>query len=117
MHIENKRRLASGVSVITIILLTLLASFLLLFGVGNLIRPDVLESALDQNTLVCLMVIFTGLVSIYAILRPLPGGIMLCFSGLVFFVIVIMNPIAGPVIILGLLSIVRSRLVGKKVSQ
>jgi predicted MFS family arabinose efflux permease len=104
-------------SVITIVLGALLALFLLLFGVGNLIHPDVPDSYLDQNTRVCVMVIFTGLMTIYAIFRPYSGGILLCICALTFFVIVIRNPISVPVIGLGILSVVRGRLQRRKVSE
>jgi hypothetical protein len=103
----NKKDFASGLGVITVLLI-FLSAFLLLFGVGNLVQPDVPDSALGQNTLVCLMLIVTGLISIYAIFRAFSGGIALCFCGLVFFVIVIVNPIAIPVIVVGTLSIGRS---------
>ena len=101
-------------SVITIVLGVLMASFLLLFGVANLINPDVPESYLDQNTRVCVMFILTGLVIIYAIFRPYSGGILLCICALVFFIIVIINPVAVPIILLGVLSIIRGRLNQRK---
>jgi hypothetical protein len=97
-------------SVITIVLGVLVASFLLLFGVANLINPDVPDSYLDQNTRVCVMFILTGLVIIYAIIRPYSGGILLCICALIFFVIVIVNPVAVPAILIGILSIIRGRL-------
>ncbi len=86
-----------------------MASFLLLFGVANLIKPDVPYSYLDQNTRVCVMFILTGLVIIYAILRPYSGGILLCIFALIFFIIIIVNPVAVPVILIGILSIIRGR--------
>lgn len=95
--------------IITIVLLVLLASTLLFFGVANLVHPDVPDSALGQNTLVCLMFIAAGLFSIYAIFRPMSGGVVLCISGLVFFTAVIANPVAVPVILIGALSIARSK--------
>jgi hypothetical protein len=64
--------------IITTILGVLMASLFLIFDVGNLINPDVLDSALDQNTRVCVTVIFTGVVSIYTLFRPYSGGIVLC---------------------------------------
>ncbi len=94
-------------NVITIVLGVLVASFLLLFGVGNLIIPDVPDSYLNQNTRVCIMLILTGLVTIYTIFRPYSGGILLCICALVFFVIVINNPVSIPIILFGILSIIR----------
>jgi hypothetical protein len=95
-------------AVITIVLGVLLASLLLLFGIANLINPDVPDSYLDQNTRVCVMFILTGLVSIYALCRPFSGGILLCLcvAPLGF---IIVNPVAVPVLLFGVLSIMRSR--------
>jgi hypothetical protein len=88
----------------------MVAAFLLLFGVAELIIPDVPDSYLEQNTRVCIMLILTGLVTIYAIFRPYSGGILLCICALVFFVIVIVNPVAVPVFLVGILSIIRGHL-------
>ena len=108
---------SSVLSVITIALGILMAFFLLLFGVANLINPDVRESYLDQNTRVCVMFILTGLVIIYAIFRPYSGGIFLCICALTFFIIVIINPVAVPIILLGVLSIIRGRHNQRKVLE
>lgn len=102
-------------NIITIILGVLMATFLLLFGVANLINPDVPESYLEQNTRVCVMFILTGLVIIYAIFRPYSGGIILFICALVFFVIIINNPVSIPVILVGILSIIRGYLNRRKV--
>ena len=55
-----------------------MALFLLLFGVGYLINPEVPESYINQNTRICIMMIVTGVVAAYAIFRPLTGGVLLC---------------------------------------
>ena len=55
-----------------------MALFLLLFGMGYLINPEVPDSYIAQNTRICVMMIFTGLVAAYAIFRPLTGGVLLC---------------------------------------
>ncbi|MBA4312732.1 MAG: hypothetical protein C0417_08890 [Chlorobiaceae bacterium] len=102
-------------SIITIVLGILVASFLLLIGVVELIDPHVPDNYLNQNTRVCIMVILTGLVTIYAIFRPYSGGILLCICALVFFVIVINNPIFIPIILFGILSIVRGYFNRRKV--
>jgi hypothetical protein len=102
-------------SAITIVLGVLLAAFLLLFGVANLINPDVPDNYLEQNTRVCVMFILTGLLTIYTIFRPYSGGILLCICALVFFVIVINNPVSIPIILFGILSIVRGYLNRRKV--
>ena len=94
--------------VITIFLGVLLASLLLLFGIANLINPDVPDSYLDQNTRVCVLFILAGLVSIYALFRPFSGGILLCLC-VVPLGFMMVNPVAVPVLLLGVLSIVRGR--------
>jgi len=114
MHSSDKGP-SRVLSVITIVLGVLMASFLLLFGVANLIKPDVPYSYLDQNTRVCVMFILTGLVIIYAILRPYSGGILLCIFALIFFIIIIVNPVAVPVILIGILSIIRGRFNRRKI--
>lgn len=55
----------------------LLALFLLLFGLGNLIYPDVPESFIAQNTRICIVMIVTGLVMVYALFQPYSGGLLL----------------------------------------
>jgi hypothetical protein len=104
-------------SVITIAFGILMTSFILLFGVANLISPDVPESYLDHNTRVCVVLILTGLVIIYAIFRPYSGRIILCICALIFFIIVISNPVAYPIILLGVLSIISGRLNHRKVLE
>ena len=104
-------------SIITIILGVLIASFLLLFGVANFINPDVPDSALDQNTRVCVMIILTGLIIIFAIFRPYFGGMILCICALVFFIIIIINPVVIPIILFGVLSIIRGRINRRKVLE
>ena len=87
-----------------IILGVLTALFLLFFGVANLISPEVSESYSDQNTRICLMMILTGIVAVYAIFRPLTGGILLCLFavGLGFvFGGFLHNPITPVVMLLG----------------
>jgi hypothetical protein len=97
-------------SMITIVLGVLAASFLLLFGVANLISPNVPHQYLGQNTRICVMLLSSGLTIIYAIFRPFFGGILVCICGLIFFVVAKNNPLAVPIIFLGMLSIVRGRL-------
>ncbi len=82
-----------------------MALFLLLFGVANLINPDVSERFLDQNTRICVMMIITGFVAVYAIFCPLTGGIILCIFavGLGFvFGGFFHNPITPAVMLVGL---------------
>jgi len=106
---SSKKSSYSLLNIITIILGVLIASFLLLFGVANLINPDVPDKYLDQNIRVCVMFILTSLIIIYAIFRPYSGGILICISSLIFFIIVIINPVVVPLILFGILSIIRDR--------
>ena len=93
-------------SIITIILGILVVIIFLLFGVANLIHPDVPESYLDQNTRVCIGIIIASIIILYAIYRPYPGGILLCIYAIAYFFIV-HNPLVYPIILLGVLSIIR----------
>lgn len=99
--------------IITIILGVPLASLLLLFGVGHLINPDVPDSYLGQNTRVCVMVILTGVVSIYALFRPYSGGFFLFICavalGLIFHGF-FDNPLIIAVLLLAVLSVIRGHL-------
>ena len=100
-------------TVIIIVLGVLLATILLLFGVANLINPDVPSSYLALNTRVCVMMILTGLVSIYALFRPYSGGFFLSICAVVLSFIFggfFRNPITGVVLLLGVLSVIRGRL-------
>ena len=49
-------RASTMMNVVTIIFGLLLTGFLLLFGVANLINPDVPDAYLAQNTRTCLLV-------------------------------------------------------------
>ena len=91
--------------IIRIIVGALMALFLPLFGVANLINPEVSESFLDQNTRICVMMIITGLAAVYTIFRPLTGGVLLCILavGLSFvFGGLFHNPITPAVMLVGL---------------
>ena len=55
-------RTPTAISVIIIILGLLVSGFLLLFGVANLIDPDVPEAYYARNTKVCLMAIVIGVI-------------------------------------------------------
>lgn len=57
-----KIRTSTTISVILIIVGLLFSGFFLLFGVANLINPDVSEEYLTQNTIVCLVACSIGLV-------------------------------------------------------
>ena len=90
--------------IIRTILGVLSALFLLLFGAANLINPEVPESYINQNTRICVMMIVTGVVSVYAIFRPLTGGILLCGSAVglaIIFGSFFHNPITPVVMLLG----------------
>jgi hypothetical protein len=98
--------------VITTILNFLMASLLLPLGIGNLINPDVADSSLNLNTRVCLVVIFTGVVSIYTLFRPYSGGVFLCICAVVlgFVSRVFDNPLSIAILLLGGLSVICGRL-------
>jgi len=108
MH-PQRTTLATVLPVVTIVLGALLAWLLLLFGVGNLINPDVSSDDLARNTLVCVMVILTAAVLICALFRPLPGGIAPCVCAAVL-ILLIPNPIAVPILLLAVLSLPRGNL-------
>ncbi len=97
---------ATLLAVVTITLGVVLAGFLLVFGVANLINPDVYPAYLGRNTLVCVMLILSAAVLVYALFRPLSGGIALFACGVVF-VFMIPNPVALPILLLAVLSVAR----------
>ena len=105
--------------VITTILGVVMASLLLLFGVGNLINPDVAAGYLDLNTRVCVTVIFTGVVLLYALFRPFTGGILLCLCAvaLAFVSQVFDNPLSIAILLLGGLSVICGRLSRRTVPE
>ena len=92
--------------IVLIILGALLAILLLGFGVMNLIYPDVPESYLDKNTRICLMMIFTGLIAVYALFRHLIGGFILSVCALALSFVFngfFRNPITPVVLACGIL--------------
>jgi hypothetical protein len=96
-------------SIITIIFDVLIAFLLMLLGVANLISPEVPDSYLEQNTRVCVIFILTGLFAFYAIIRPISGGFLLCAGAITIYFVVSNNPIAYPLLLLGIVSIIRGR--------
>ena len=104
----SKKNFYSTLRVITIIMDVLIACVLVLFGASNLIRPDVLENYLDQNTLICLIMIITGLVAVYSLFRPFSGGILLCICAVILGFVFrgfMRNPITPLVMLIGALSV------------
>lgn len=133
MRVSHKR---SYLFVITIIPAVLLASLFLFLGVVNLISPDVPERALAENTLVGAMLILTAVVMIYALFRPYSGGFFLCICAVPFGFIFnafhlsdalypsrevgyapFWSAITGLVLLLGVLSVIRSRLSRRTASE
>ena len=105
---------------ITITLGCLMACLFLLFGVANLINPDVSDSYLVQNTRICVILILTGLVSLYALFRPNSGGIFLCICAVALSFVsggFLGNPLTSAALLLGVLSIIRGHLSPKAVSK
>ena len=91
----------------------LLAIVFLFVGVVNLLSPDVSSDALGENTRVCATLILTAAILIYAIFRPFSGGFLLCICavliGVIFQFHPIFNAVAGFVLLMGVLSIIRGR--------
>jgi hypothetical protein len=117
MKLFSKTGRIGPLRIITIILGALLALILLLFGVGNLIDPEVTESYLDQNTRVCVMMIITGVGAVYSLFRPFTGGVLLCICavGLSFvFGGFLHNPITPVVLLFGGFSILTGYLTRQK---
>jgi hypothetical protein len=56
----REMRLSTVIYLIIILIGLLFSGFLLLFGVANLVNPDVPDANLKQNTKVCLMVCSLG---------------------------------------------------------
>ena len=109
----SRKSLASALTVVVVVLGVLLAAILLLLGVANLIRPDVSPGDLAQNARVCVTVILAGLGSIYALLRPYSGGVLLLVCAVALGVVFggfFRNPITSAVLLLGVLSVVRALL-------
>jgi len=60
-------------SIIIIIAGLLISGFLLLFGIANLINPDVPDAYLQQNTKVCLIVCGIGLIFLLPVTAAIRG--------------------------------------------
>ena len=119
MRFSNISRSAT-LRIITVILGILMAFFFLLFGVANLINPDVPNSHLNQNTRVCVMLIIIGVASIYAFFRPYSGGILLCIiAGSLGFIVysTAILILAVPILLVGVLFFMRGRISRRKVSE
>jgi membrane protein implicated in regulation of membrane protease activity len=66
-------RTSTPVGVVIIILALALTAFLLLFGVANLIHPDVPDAYLTENTLVCLAVCGLGVAALLVAIAVFRG--------------------------------------------
>lgn len=66
-------RTSTAISIIIIIVGLLVSGFLLLFGVANLINPDVPDAYLTQNTVVCLVVCSIGVIFLLLAIAALRG--------------------------------------------
>ena len=109
----SRSTLTVFLTIITFVLGILLAAILLLFGIANLVKPDVSAEYLALNTRNCLLMILTGVLSIYALFRFYSGGLLLFICAVVLSVVFggfLRNPIAGAVLLLGVLSVIRGRL-------
>jgi len=101
-------------NIIIVILATTMSILGWLMGLGNLIQPTVPEQYSEQNTRVCVELIISSFVIIYSAFHSLYGGILLFICSLLYFMIVT-NPLVYPIILLGVLSIIRAYLNQKKV--
>jgi len=93
------------------------AFFLLLFGLGNLIYPDVPESFIAQNTKICIAMIITGFIMGYAVFRLYSGGLLLiaCSVGMGFaFRGFFLNPLTPLTLLFVLFCFISALLSGKK---
>lgn len=66
-------RLSTVISGVIIIVGVIVSGFLLLFGVANLINPDVPEAYYAQNTKVCLVVCSIGVIFLMLAIAALRG--------------------------------------------
>ncbi|MHC1777768.1 MAG: hypothetical protein AB9834_20380 [Lentimicrobium sp.] len=97
-----------------------MASFLWLFGLGNLINPTVPENYLDQNTRICVMMMITGVIAVYSLFRPYSGGLLLCAcaAGMgIIFKGFFHNPLTPVVMITGIIFFVSGYLYRKKLPE
>jgi len=78
----------------------ILAAFFLLFGIGNLIQPDVGNEFLVQNTRNCIMLILMGLAILCGVFIRYWGSILMCICTIPFVIIFHFHPIY---IVLGLI--------------
>lgn len=115
--------LSAKPGVVTIVLGVLMAFVFLFFGITHLIGPDDPGSYLDLNTLntrICVIVTFIGVVSVYALFRPYSGGIILCICavslGFIIYAIEVLI-LAVPILLIGVLSVIRGRLSRRTVSE
>ncbi len=98
----------------------LMAAILLLFGTASLINPDVPESYLNQNTRICVMMMITGVISVYSLFHPYSGGLLLCVcaAGMgIIFKGFFHNPLTPMVMITGIFFFISGYLNRKKLPE
>jgi len=90
-----------------------LAAFFLLFGISNLIHPDVGEEFLSQNTRNCIMMTVMGLAMLCGVFVRYWGSILMCICTVPFVVVFHFHPIyvgfASIVLLLGMYFFLRDR--------
>jgi len=111
---DKDKGFSEAITIITIIIAGPLALFFLVSGISNLIHPTVPANYIDRNTIVCIMIIISSLIMLYAMFRPFIGGIILIIFSVVFFIIVPDNPLVFPIILIGAFSLLRSFLSKQK---
>lgn len=94
-----------------------MAIILMTVGVVNMINPEVPPGFLDKNTQICVMLILTGAITIYALFSPFTGGLLICLctAGLAYvFGGYLQNPITPVVLLLGLFFMISAYFTRKK---
>jgi hypothetical protein len=137
MRLPHKRR-DTALLVVTIVPAVLLASIFLFWGAHSLINPFVPEELLAENAVVCVVLILTAAGLVYALFRPYSGGLLLCIWAVPFGFVLhafrlslfralypswrvgydpILAAVAGLVLLLGVLFVIRGRLARRRASE
>ena len=95
-------------------------TYLLVFAaLAVLTVVTVAVSYLDLNTRVCVIVLVTGVVSVYTLFRPYSGGVFLCICAVALGLVsrVFDNPLSIAILLLGGLSVICGHLSRRTVSE
>jgi hypothetical protein len=97
---------SSPLAIATIVIGFVMAVALVVIGVTNLAHPLVPEEYLARNSQTCGLLCVTALMIVYAVIRPHPGGLVLCATAVAVYFRV--PTVAVAVFVLGLLVILRA---------